>query len=89
MIEVRVFCEGDHPRSRMTYSVAKQYHTCVKCGAMITDESVVRAIPKPYQLMVTGEGGELLAAMADIGAFDVIYREPGILLVEYPRENQV
>lgn len=89
MIKIRVFCESDHDRVQMEFVQNKQWHICQLCLAMITDEVAFRAIPVQYRKMVGGVAGELLAAMADIGAFDVIYRGHGILLVEYPRENQV
>jgi hypothetical protein len=63
---------------------------CHLCRDMVTEESVFRAIPAPYQAILTGEFGQAAASLLDIGAIDVI--NSGLfrpLQIEYPRENQV
>ena len=90
MLPVRVFCASDHPRAPMEWRPDQQYHVCPQCLDAVTEEAVLRAIPKQYRpLADLGWMGEMLAAMMDVGAIDVIYTGSVFMSVEYPRENQV
>lgn len=59
------------------------------CGNTITHERAFRAVPRPYQALMTNWMGGVLADFADIGAIDVIDVGLFDLQVEYPRRNQV
>jgi hypothetical protein len=83
------FCEQGHDREKMYRDPVMQRFCCHTCNFQVTDEVVHRSIPKEYRFLFDSMFGILAASMLDIGGIDVIYDQPFMAKIEYPREEQV